>query len=213
MGRLDAGVLVYHSHEARGFRVIGLRGCARSRARVGGASCSSAAFPHGQVSTSCSSPAGAPWPEQAARGAAPADADAPARTRSPWPSCAGTWPRSRRPSALIHLPQEGQEVAPGFWAHGWALDDSGIAEIRVAASSGPRAVAAPGGGWPGLEKRLPGLSGRGLAGSAYRLFDPRAASRTAHAEDDARRQGRRRDGSRAPDRRRQARFSHTDRSW
>jgi hypothetical protein len=44
-----------------------------------------------------------------------------------------------------------QPVSPGDWQGGWALDDSGIAEIRISSERGPEGLAL-------LHMRMPGLS-------------------------------------------------------
>ena len=42
------------------------------------------------------------------------------------------------PSASSQVPVVGQRVSPGFWAYGWALDDSGIDSVRVTVERGAR---------------------------------------------------------------------------
>jgi hypothetical protein len=59
------------------------------------------------------------------------------------------------PFGVIHVPAEGQTVAAGSWGMGWALDDSGIAEIRIATELGPAGLAQLGGRWPGLAENFP----------------------------------------------------------
>ncbi len=54
------------------------------------------------------------------------------------------------PFGVIDFPPEGGEVSGGAWGYGWALDDSGIAEIRVATELGPAAPAVVGGRRPDL---------------------------------------------------------------
>src|SRR5262249_23413101 len=54
------------------------------------------------------------------------------------------------PTGMIHLPKEGQTVRPGFWVHGWAVDDSGIARVEAATELGPAGAAMLGTPWPGL---------------------------------------------------------------
>jgi hypothetical protein len=41
------------------------------------------------------------------------------------------------PFGVIDLPKENQTVASGSWGYGWALDDSGIAEVRVSVDARP----------------------------------------------------------------------------
>ena len=59
------------------------------------------------------------------------------------------------PFGVLHLPRDGQRVARGFWAHGWALDDSGIDRVEVATDEGPAGRASYGGVWPGLADVFP----------------------------------------------------------
>ena len=62
------------------------------------------------------------------------------------------------PTGVVHLPAEGQTVQPGFWVHGWAVDDSGIARVETASELGPTEPAAYGSRWPGLAEIFPDLS-------------------------------------------------------
>jgi hypothetical protein len=71
------------------------------------------------------------------------------------------------PFGGIHLPEEGQHVSPGFWAFGWALDDSGIAEIRVSTELGPAGKAMLGRPWPGLESVYPTYPGSRHGGFGF----------------------------------------------
>ncbi|MCM3875350.1 MAG: hypothetical protein NEA02_02910, partial [Thermoanaerobaculia bacterium] len=76
------------------------------------------------------------------------------------------------PFGTVHLPAENQKVAPGFWCHGWALDDSGIAEIRVAVAQS--AAAAPvqiGRTWPGLAEAFPDYEAPGNGGYGFLVPD------------------------------------------
>lgn len=59
------------------------------------------------------------------------------------------------PFGGIHLPAEEQVVSPGFWAFGWALDDSGMAKIRVSTELGPAGDAELQRPWPGLWELYP----------------------------------------------------------
>jgi hypothetical protein len=61
------------------------------------------------------------------------------------------------PTGVVHLPAEGQTVAPGFWVHGWAVDDSGMERVEAATDAGPAGPAMLGTPWPGLEGFFPGL--------------------------------------------------------
>ncbi len=67
------------------------------------------------------------------------------------------------PFGYLDRPAEGETVAAGAWAFGWALDDSGIAQVTVSADGGAAASRvvrpAPRGGCARLS-RLPGRDAR-----------------------------------------------------
>ena len=139
MGDLGAAMLVYHAHEGAGFLVLAYAD-ALDRALAQGRLELVRSFPHGAgLDFVLMSPATA-WPDRARRGAA-----APEETRRLYAAATADLRRNvarlAAPFGAIHLPKEGQEVAPGFWVHGWALDDSGIAEVRFAAEQGPSGLA------------------------------------------------------------------------
>ena len=153
MGRLGAGLLVYHAHEGRGFRVLAYADLLDRMLAEGGLELVRS-FPHEDGLDFVLIAAGTPGVERLREGAAD-----PAETRSRYDDAVA---RQRRnvarlapPFGGIHLPREGQRVAPGFWAHGWALDDSGIDRIEVATDEGPAGRASYGGDWPGLADVYP----------------------------------------------------------
>jgi hypothetical protein len=78
------------------------------------------------------------------------------------------------PFGVVQVPAEGATVAPGSWAMGWALDDSGIAEIRIGTELGAAGVAGLGAKWPGLTEAYPDFSeaSRGGYGFAVPLVPP-----------------------------------------
>ena len=59
------------------------------------------------------------------------------------------------PFGALELPREGQTVDPGVWAFGWALDDSGIAEVRLETELGPAGRALYSMRYPGLGAGFP----------------------------------------------------------
>lgn len=71
------------------------------------------------------------------------------------------------PTGVVHLPAEGQTVQPGFWVHGWAVDDSGIARVEAATDVGPVGPAVFGTRWPGLAEVYPTLPNAGLGGYGF----------------------------------------------
>jgi hypothetical protein len=75
------------------------------------------------------------------------------------------------PFGVIHLPAEGSSVAPGAWGMGWALDDSGIAEIRIGTELGPAGLAQLGAKWPGLVETFPEFSEAARGGYGFEIPD------------------------------------------
>jgi hypothetical protein len=73
------------------------------------------------------------------------------------------------PFGLIQVPAEGQIIQNGFWGFGWALDDSGIAEIRVGTELGPSGIALIGSKWPGLAEAYPGYVDPGNGGFGFNV--------------------------------------------
>ena len=74
------------------------------------------------------------------------------------------------PTGMIHLPAESQTVPPGFWVHGWAVDDSGIARVEGATELGPAGAtveARIGTPWPGLTSFYPDLPGADRGGWGF----------------------------------------------
>ena len=71
------------------------------------------------------------------------------------------------PFGELHAPGEGQTVPPGFWAFGWALDDSGIEEVRVVADTGERGYSKIGSVWPGLAEAHPDYVAPGNGGYGF----------------------------------------------
>ena len=79
--------------------------------------------------------------------------------------------RLEPPIGTIHLPAENQRVSPGFWVHGWAVDDSGLTEIRVATELGPSGMAMLGGTWGGVRETVPDYLGSDNAGFGFAIPD------------------------------------------
>ena len=153
MGDLGAGMLIYHAHDGSGFRVVGYAD-ALDRALADGRLELVRSFPHGKGLDFILMSPTTTWPERARRGAA-----APEETRRLYTAAVADLRRNvgqlSPPFGGLHLPKEGQEVSPGFWVHGWALDDSGIAEVRFAVEDGPSGIAMMGGAWPGVPEAYP----------------------------------------------------------
>lgn len=150
MGNLGASLLVYHSHDRRGFGVVTYAD-ALDRALASRGLELVRSFRHGGGLDFVFVAAGTPWRDRILRGAGE-----PAEARRQY---GDEVIRLRADTALLHppfgaldMPAEGQEVAPGLWAFGWALDDSGIAEVLVESELGPAGPAL-------YHMRHPGLGG------------------------------------------------------
>ena len=63
--------------------------------------------------------------------------------------------RLTAPFATIERPREGETVSAGYWSFGWALDDSGVARVTVAAESAPPTECAIGQAFPGVADVYP----------------------------------------------------------
>ncbi len=152
MGGLGASLLVYHSHEGRGINTPAYAD-ALGRVLSAGSLDLVRTFPHGDGRDFVFIAANSPLRDRV-KGSEDASslsrpyAEATERLR-------GEIAQLAPPFGTIHLPAEGQRVAPGFWVHGWAIDDSGIARIEVATDGGPAPDASLGGPWPGLAAFLP----------------------------------------------------------
>ncbi len=153
MGNLGASVLVYHAHDGKGYRVVGYAD-ALDRALSEGRLELVRSFPHEQGLDFVFLSSVADWRDRTRHGAAPAE-----ETRRLYDAAVATLRRNvarlAPPFGAIHLPEEGQRVAPGYWVHGWALDDSGIAEVRFGIAGGPGGVGLRGGTWPGVAESFP----------------------------------------------------------
>jgi hypothetical protein len=153
MGELGAGLLVYHAHDGRGFNATAYADVL-DRALASGGLELVRSFPHGEGADFVFIAPATPW-----RARVGADADGRASTRRRYDGAVAALRREiarlAPPFGTLHLPEEAQSVAPGFWAHGWALDDSGMAAIQVSTDAGPTGDALLGGTWPGLADAYP----------------------------------------------------------
>ena len=80
---------------------------------------------------------------------------------------AALWTIQNPPFGFIHVPQEGATVASRSWAFGWALDDSGIAQILVSADGGASQPAAIGQPFPGVAAAYPNYPDADRAGFGF----------------------------------------------
>jgi N-acetylmuramoyl-L-alanine amidase len=76
-------------------------------------------------------------------------------------------PASKAPFGFLHSPEEGATVKPGSWAYGWALDDSGIAQVSVTADSGATSPVSLGQSFPGVAQSYPGYPDADKAGFGF----------------------------------------------
>jgi len=89
-------------------------------------------------------------------GTASAPAPAAAATTPGGTGAGASAPASKPPFGFLHSPEEGATVKPGSWAFGWALDDSGIAQVTVTADSGATSPVSLGQPFPGVAQSYPG---------------------------------------------------------
>jgi hypothetical protein len=153
MGRLGAGVIVYHAHEGRGFKVLAYADLLDRVLDEGGLELVRS-FPHEDGLDFVFVARGTAGVDRLREGALAAS-----ETRRLYDREVARLRRNitrlAPPFGILHLPREGQRVRPGFWAIGWALDDSGIDRIEVATDGGPAGTASYGGVWPGLADVYP----------------------------------------------------------
>ena len=166
MGKMDASLLVYHSHETHGPRVLAYADAIERGLASGGLDVVRQ-FPHGGGEDFVFVARGAPWRDAVVRG----ESRAPGQVRVLFDRAVARM-RTRvgqlePPSGGIHLPAEGQVVSPGFYAFGWAIDDSGIAEVKVSTELGPVGSAELRRPWPGLDKVYPGYPGVDRGGYGF----------------------------------------------
>jgi hypothetical protein len=99
---------------------------------------------------------------------ATSSAPAPATASTPGGTGAGaTAPAPKPPFGFLDSPEEGATVKPGSWAYGWALDDSGIAQVIVTADSGATSPVALGQPFPGVAQSHPGYPDADKAGFGF----------------------------------------------
>jgi len=163
MGDLGGGLLIYHAHEGRGFRAEAYAD-ALDRALGTGSVEIVRVFEHDGGRDFVLVAAGTPWRDRVADASTPEErsrqyADATALLRR-------EIARLAPPFGNLHRPAEMEFVSPGFWAHGWALDDSGMEAVEVEVDGAPRGKAVLGGAWPGLAAAYPDYP-EAKSGGAY----------------------------------------------
>lgn len=157
----DGTLLVLHLHEVDGFARLNL-------ARATGSALSA-----GRLEVLGSFPHGAQWDfvfriapsPPFETGISPVDRDRAAAEFGRLTSIAET--ELAPPFGVIDIPSENAEVAAGSFGLGWALDDSGIAEIRVATELGPGAPGVVGGPRPDIPPVHPDYSDAANSGFGF----------------------------------------------
>ncbi|MGE5414904.1 MAG: hypothetical protein ACM3NW_12050 [Syntrophomonadaceae bacterium] len=133
MGELGAVLLVYHSHETRGVQVSAYADALEKAVASGGLALVES-FPHGSgldfVFVSAREEKVGPAPERARR----LFEQAVEHVRE-------EGMRLAPPFGSLDSPAEGGTVTSRAWGFGWALDDSGIAEVRVRTDDGSESQA------------------------------------------------------------------------
>jgi len=76
---------------------------------------------------------------------------------------------AKPPFGFLDTPKEGATVAPGSWAFGWALDDSGISQITVSSEGGATSPVTLGQPFPGVAQSYPTLPGSDKAGFGFAI--------------------------------------------
>jgi hypothetical protein len=84
-------------------------------------------------------------------------------------SLRATLGRLTPPFGVIEFPRQDATVAAGSWGFGWALDESGIAEVRLSAPGAPTTMAVLGGDFPGVAQLFPGYPDSGKPGYGFRI--------------------------------------------
>ena len=73
------------------------------------------------------------------------------------------------PFGMIDVPGENDTVVSGAWCYGWALDDSGIAQVRVSFDEGPDVPTAIHQPHPGVPEAHPGYPENATAGFGFAI--------------------------------------------
>jgi hypothetical protein len=76
---------------------------------------------------------------------------------------------SKPPFGFLNSPTENQTVAPGTFVSGWALDDSGIAEVTVVFDDGQKGYVRLGDDFPGVKAKYPNYPDSDKAGYVFAI--------------------------------------------
>jgi hypothetical protein len=78
---------------------------------------------------------------------------------------------SHPPFGMFNTPGEGETVANKIWCTGWALDDSGIAQVTGMTENGTVSPAKIDQPFPGVKEAYPNLPGNDKAGFILQIPD------------------------------------------
>jgi hypothetical protein len=158
-------LLILHLHEGEGLTRLNLARAARAALSKGKLEVL-ARFPHGPEQDVVFRFASAPRFDARV---APADRDRAARDFERLMTVAEK--ELAPPFGVIDIPAENAEVSAGSFGLGWALDESGIAEILVATELGPGAPANLGGARPDIPPVHPEYADAASSGFGFQLPD------------------------------------------
>jgi len=158
---MGGALLVFHPHEIEGLGRLNYARAVR-RALSSGTLETLGSFPHDAASDFVFRIAPAPPFET---GIAPVERDSAAAEFRRLTSVAET--ELAPPFGVIDFPPEDAEVSAGTWGYGWALDDSGIAEIRVATELGAATPAVVGGARPDIPAAHPEYADAAKSGFGF----------------------------------------------
>ena len=99
---------------------------------------------------------------------------------SPGPSVSTAKP----PFGFLSAPVENQAVAPGTFVSGWALDESGIAEVSVTFDDGQKPFVKTGVDFPGVRAQYPNYPDTEKAGYIFSIpkMSPGPHTLTVHVK-------------------------------
>jgi hypothetical protein len=158
---MDGAVLVFHPHEVEGHVRLNLARATRKALSEGKLE-TLASFPHDGARDFVFRIAPAPPFET---GIPASERDRAAADFARLTSTAES--ELAPPFGVIDIPVENAEVAAGSFGLGWALDDSGIAEIHVATELGPGAPGVVGGPRPDIPAVYPDYSDGANSGFGF----------------------------------------------
>ena len=76
-------------------------------------------------------------------------------------------PANPAPFGFLNTPAENQTVKPGTYVSGWALDESGIAEVSIVTDDGQKLYVHVGDDFPGVKEKYPSYPNADKAGYVF----------------------------------------------